>query len=150
LFERALAAAPITLPAHVSLFTGQYPYTHGVRNNGEFALADRVPTLATALHDRGYRTAAFVSAFVLDRRYGLARGFDAYDDRLDAAGEGGGGLERRGDRTVAAGDWLVAHATERTLERAGREADARREYQRLVSGRDTPPYVRQAARARLR
>lgn len=114
LFERALAAAPITLPAHVSLFTGQYPFTHGVRNNGDFALADRIPTLATALHDRGYRTAAFVSAFVLDRRYGLARGFDAYDDRLDpVAAAAGGGLERRGDRTVAAaGEWLDGPARE--------------------------------------
>src|SRR2546425_2682826 len=82
LFERALAAAPITLPAHASLFTGLYPFAHGVRNNGNFSLNASAPTLATALHDGGYLTAAFVSAFVLDRRYGLARGFDEYDDRL--------------------------------------------------------------------
>jgi choline-sulfatase len=104
LFERALTAAPITLPAHASLLTGAYPFTHGVRNNGNFSLSDTVPTLATALHDAGYRTAAFVSAFVLDRRYGLARGFDEYDDRV--------GLERRGDRTAAAAlEWLNAHAS---------------------------------------
>src|SRR5207249_4990540 len=101
LFERALAAAPITLPAHVSLLTGAYPFAHGVRNNGNFSLSDALPTLATALHDRGYRTAAFVSAFVLDRRYGLARGFDIYDDRMQ--------LERRGDRTATAAiEWLRA------------------------------------------
>jgi choline-sulfatase len=99
LFERALTAAPITLPAHASLLTGSYPFVHGLRNNGNFALGESVPTLATALHDRGYRTAAFVSAFVLDRRSGLARGFDVYDDRLS--------LERRGDRTAAAAiAWL--------------------------------------------
>jgi choline-sulfatase len=99
LFERALTAAPVTLPAHASLLTGTYPFVHGVRNNGNFALGESVPTLATALHDRGYRTAAFVSAFVLDRRAGLARGFDVYDDRLS--------LERRGDRTAAAAiAWL--------------------------------------------
>ena len=98
-FERAITAAPLTLPAHVSLFTGLYPFAHGVRNNGNFALSEGIPTLATALHAGGYRTAAFVSAFVLDRRYGLARGFDRYDD--------GVGLERRGDRTAAAVDsWL--------------------------------------------
>jgi arylsulfatase A-like enzyme/Tfp pilus assembly protein PilF len=113
LFERAISAAPITLPAHVSLFTGRYPYVHGVRNNGNFSLKDSA-TLATWLHDRGYRTAAFVSAFVLDRRFGLAAGFDHYDDQLDgAATPGGAGTtepERRGDRTArAAVDWLSAN-----------------------------------------
>ena len=103
LFERAIAAAPLTLPAHASLLTGRYPFRHGVRNNGSFTLAETTPTLATALHAAGYRTAAFVSAFVLDRRYGLARGFDVYDDRLE--------VERGADATVkAAGDWLVAGA----------------------------------------
>ena len=114
LFERALAAAPITLPAHASLFTGLYPFAHGVRNNGNFSLNASAPTLATALHDGGYLTAAFVSAFVLDRRYGLARGFDEYDDRLgDSAPtqSARGEMERRGDHTArAAGDWLSANA----------------------------------------
>ena len=99
LFERAVTAAPITLPAHVSLLTGTYPFVHGVRNNGNFSSSESTPTLATLLHDRGYRTAAFVSAFVLDRRYGLSRGFDVYDDRVQ--------LERRGDLTAAAAvEWL--------------------------------------------
>jgi arylsulfatase A-like enzyme/Tfp pilus assembly protein PilF len=118
LFERALAAAPITLPAHVSLFTGLNPYAHGVRNNGNFALKDE-PTLATMLHERGYRTAAFVSAFVLDRRFGLASGFDHYDDRMDAERSSGGGgappleknaPERPANRTArAAVEWLNAN-----------------------------------------
>jgi len=104
-FEHAVAAAPITLPAHASLFTGVYPFVHGVRNNGNFTLNDRLPTLATILRAAGYRTAAFVSAFVLDRRYGLARGFDEYDDHVQ--------LERRGDRTIgAATEWLNAHAAD--------------------------------------
>src|SRR5262249_51255618 len=82
-----------------SLLTGQYPFTHGIRNNGSFTLSETTPTLATALQAAGYRTAAFVSAFVLDHRYGLARGFDRYDDRLE--------LERRGGETAAAaGAWL--------------------------------------------
>ena len=105
LFERAIAAAPLTLPAHASLLTGRYPFRHGVRNNGSFTLAETTPTLATALRAAGYRTAAFVSAFVLDRRYGLARGFDAYDDRLE--------LERGAAATAkAAGDWLGAAASD--------------------------------------
>src|SRR5438874_296564 len=102
-FDRAFSAAPITLPAHASMFTGLYPFEHGVRNNGNFYLADTFETLATALKKQGYRTAAFVSSFVLDRRYGLARGFDVYDDQFE--------LERRGDRTArAAIDWLTANA----------------------------------------
>ncbi len=106
LFERAIAAAPLTLPAHVSLFTGLYPFAHGVRNNGNFVLGEHVPTLATVLRDAGYQTGAFVSAFVLDRRYGLARGFDHYDDRFE--------LERRGDRTAAvAAEWLARAAQDR-------------------------------------
>src|SRR5262245_48256829 len=108
LFERAIASAPITLPAHVSLFTGRYPYVHGVRNNGNFSLKDG-STLATWLHDRGYRTAAFVSAFVLDRRFGLSAGFDHYDDQLDASPNNE--PERRADRTAhAALDWLNANS----------------------------------------
>jgi choline-sulfatase len=110
LFERAESVAPITLPAHVSLLTGRYPFSHGVRNNGNFRVADDVPTLATALHDRGYRTAAFVSAFVLDRRSGLSRGFDEYDDRFAAGGalRPDDEIERRGDRTgQLAENWVA-------------------------------------------
>ena len=106
LFERAMTSAPITLPAHASLLTGLYPFAHGVRNNGTFSLRSSVPTLTTVLHERGYLTGAFVSAFVLDRRYGLAQGFDEYDDRLPAR-TGRSELERRGDQTArAAGEWL--------------------------------------------
>ena len=60
-FERAIAVAPITLPSHASMFSGQYPFTHGIRNNGGAALSETVPTLATALKAQGYRTSAFVS-----------------------------------------------------------------------------------------
>ena len=112
-FENATAAAPITLPSHASILTGLYPFEHGVRNNGNFYLAERFPTLATVLHTRGYRTGAFVSSFILDRRYGLARGFDTYDDRMEEAPALGSGLEaeRRGDRTaLALRRWLEGHA----------------------------------------
>jgi choline-sulfatase len=114
LFERAVAAAPITLPAHASVLTARYPFSHGVRNNGTFSLSASMPTLATALHAAGYRTAAFVSAFVLDRRFGLARGFDRYDDHMETGAPATAELERRGDRSaLAAGAWLAEHARER-------------------------------------
>jgi choline-sulfatase len=113
LFERAIGAAPVTLAAHASLFTGLYPFAHGVRNNGTFALRSQVPTLTQVLHERGYLTAAFISAFVLDRRYGLASGFDEYDDRLENRA-GRGELERSGDGTArAAGAWLTKAAADR-------------------------------------
>jgi choline-sulfatase len=117
-FDQAFSPVPITGPAHTSILTGLYPFEHGVRNNGDFYLADRFATLATALHAAGYRTAAFVSAFVLDRRYGLARGFDVYDDRQDNADAGTQVIaleaERRGDRTAAAlCAWLDAYGRDR-------------------------------------
>jgi choline-sulfatase len=112
-FEWAFSPAPITLPAHASILTGLYPFDHGVRNNGNFYLADKFETLATILKRRGYRTGAFVSAFILDRRYGLARGFDTYDDRMEGESPQILNLEaeRRGDRTALALDgWLEKHA----------------------------------------
>jgi arylsulfatase A-like enzyme/tetratricopeptide (TPR) repeat protein len=114
-FERAIAQAPITLPSHASLFTARFPFTHGVRNNGNFYLSDQFPTLTTALHDRGYRTGAFIGSFILDRRYGLARGFDEYDDRLESDRKQvvDFEVERRGDRTALKADaWLERYARE--------------------------------------
>jgi arylsulfatase A-like enzyme/tetratricopeptide (TPR) repeat protein len=79
-FERAWTPVPLTLPAHASILTGLYPRSHGVRRNGAFRLPDGTPTLATLLRDAGYSTAAFVSSVVLNREFGLAAGFDLYDD----------------------------------------------------------------------
>ena len=83
-FDNAVTPAPITLPAHTTMLSGLTPPHHGVRYNAEFAAAKDNPTLASDLRAHGYHTAAAVSAFVLDRRFGLARGFDAYDDRVVA------------------------------------------------------------------
>lgn len=80
-FHNARTVAPLTLPAHASLMTGVAPAVHGVRENGR-VLGDGLPTLAAVLRDAGYRTGAFVGAYVLDRRFGLSRGFDTYDDRV--------------------------------------------------------------------
>jgi len=78
----AVSAAPITLPAHSSILTGLYPPAHGVRDNGSYALGDDAVTLAERLRAAGYRTQAFVSALVLNRRYNLVQGFQGYDDDL--------------------------------------------------------------------
>lgn len=82
--DQAIAVAPVTLPAHSSMMTGLYPPRHGARYNGERVLDDEQATLAEALQSAGYQTAAFVSAFVLDRRFGIAQGFGHYDDQVNA------------------------------------------------------------------
>jgi arylsulfatase A-like enzyme/Tfp pilus assembly protein PilF len=79
-FETVHAHVPLTLPSHASIFTGRYPFQHGVHDNGSFRLNVSEQTLASSLQRAGYRTGAFVSAFVLDSRFGLDRGFDIYDD----------------------------------------------------------------------
>ncbi|MBW2383510.1 MAG: tetratricopeptide repeat protein [Deltaproteobacteria bacterium] len=81
-FEKASAVAPVTLVAHTSIMTGRYPSEHGVHNNGIHYVPPGVDTLAERLRREGYRTAAFVSAAVLERRYGLDQGFELYDDDL--------------------------------------------------------------------
>jgi len=81
-FTAARTAVPLTLPSHATIHTGLLPPAHGVRQNGIDALADTHQTIARLLKTAGYATAAFVGAFVLDRRFGLAQGFDTYDDRI--------------------------------------------------------------------
>jgi len=108
-FETVRAHNVVTLPSHANLLSGKLPFEHGVRDNTGFRFPKDAPTLATLLRERGYRTGAFVSAFVLDSRFGLDRGFDVYDDLL-----GGGEAraeflvpERRAPLTVAAASkWL--------------------------------------------
>jgi arylsulfatase A-like enzyme/Tfp pilus assembly protein PilF len=82
-FADAITVAPLTLPAHTSLLTGTFPMAHGVRDNGGFYVADEAVTLAETLRARGYRTGGFVGAFVLDRRWGIAQGFDTWFDEFD-------------------------------------------------------------------
>ncbi|HET7747629.1 MAG TPA: sulfatase, partial [Vicinamibacteria bacterium] len=83
-FPNAYAHAPMTFPSHASILTGLLPPGHGIRDNGPPPLDASRPLLAELLARSGYRTAAFVSAFVLDRRFGLARGFHHYADEMRA------------------------------------------------------------------
>ena len=110
-FDTAHAHNVVTLPSHANILSGQLPLVHGVRDNTGFRFPGEQQTLATRLKTLGFRTGAFVSAFVLDSRFGLDRGFDVYDDRTT-------GLEtqspfqvpdRRSDETVAlAKAWIEA------------------------------------------
>ncbi len=79
-FTRARTSVPLTLPAHASIMTGNYPPVHGVRDNGSYRLPEEQLTLAEVLDGNGYETAAFIGAFVLDQDFGVAQGFDFYDE----------------------------------------------------------------------
>ena len=104
-FDAAFSPVPLTLPAHATLLTGLDPDLHGVRHNAVFTLAPGIPSLPERLRAAGFGTAAFVGAFVLDRRFGLARGFDVYDDAMGGRRSGRavvGFAERRADAVVDA------------------------------------------------
>lgn len=115
-FARVYAPAPLTLPSHSSIMTGLYPATHGVRNNGH-DLAPKWRTLAEILKGRGFATAAFVSSFSVDSRFGIGRGFDVYDDTFDVqAPLKGANAERRAEQTFARfSRWLDQNGQNRFL-----------------------------------
>jgi len=105
-FTFAHAHAVVTLPSHASILTGRYPFEHGVRDNAGFRLADSAETLAEAAHAKGFATGAFVGSFPLDRQFGLAQGFDVYDDL--------------GGREVAAADFAFTERPARDVVSAAR------------------------------
>ena len=82
-FDQAIAAAPITEPSHLAMFTGRPPIASGVVSNGT-NLGDRPDLLWRQLRERGYLTAGFVSGFPLHGKYGWTQGFDVYDDDFGA------------------------------------------------------------------
>ena len=92
-FRQAYAAVPETLPSHSTIMTGLYPAGHHVHENARY-LPAAIPTIAERLAQAGYRTSAFVSSFALSRRFGLARGFDSFDETF------AGGQSERGAREV--------------------------------------------------
>lgn len=103
LFSQAMSSAPLTLPAHSSMFTGRFPPEHGVRDNGGFYLAPDQTTLAEMLKARGFATGAFIAAFVLDGKWGLDQGFDEYFDDFDISerrGKSIGNIQRPGNEVV--------------------------------------------------
>lgn len=109
-FTQALSPAPLTLPSHATLLTALDPPRHGVRHNGIHCLPESVTTLAERFREAGYTTGAVVGAAVLSARYGLAQGFDHYDDAIvPQAGRVGGAAAQRDARAVreAAWSWLA-------------------------------------------
>jgi len=84
LMENCYTPAPLTLPAHCSIFTGRYPLSHQARDNGIYELKPEVDTLAEMMKKTNRETYAVISAFVLLGKFGLNQGFDTYDDSLNS------------------------------------------------------------------
>src|SRR6266850_5057689 len=104
-FTAAVTQVPITLPAHATILTGLHPARHGARTNDGFHLAADVPTVAGAIRERGYATAAFIGGYPLQASSGLSRGFDRYDDEFLRKA---GAVERPADAVVdSALGWIA-------------------------------------------
>lgn len=109
---RTWTTIPLTTPAHASILTGLYPPTHGVRNNARFRLPQDVETLAEVLQRDGVKTGGFVSSFTTSSMFGLAQGFDEFDDDLGNEPSGSPSSQRRGDETlVNALAWLEKNSS---------------------------------------
>jgi arylsulfatase A-like enzyme/Tfp pilus assembly protein PilF len=113
-FENAVSTVPLTLPSHCTMLTGMNPPQHGVHDNLDYRCGDEELTLAEILKEKGFTTAALVSAFVLDARFGLDQGFDEYDDKFADTRLIGNMSERPGQE-----------ATERTITWLKRNRDNR-------------------------
>src|SRR5581483_8981048 len=112
-FSQVSAQIPLTLPSHASLLSSTYPFSNGMEDNGQTVPAGMV-TLAGVLKAHGYRTAAFIGGFSLDRRFGLNRGFDVYDSPFPLSADSeadAASLKRLGEevaRTATA--WIEKNA----------------------------------------
>jgi arylsulfatase A-like enzyme/predicted Zn-dependent protease len=82
-FDKCISQTPLTLPSHTTILTGTHPLFNGVRDNGGFLVPQELVTLAELFKDKGYQTAAFVAAYVVDSKWGLNQGFDYYFDNFD-------------------------------------------------------------------
>jgi arylsulfatase A-like enzyme len=113
LVESAYTPTPSTGPAHASLLTGLHVWNHGALKNA-VSLDPRIPTLADLLSDRGLDTAAFVSSYILHRRFGFHQGFATYtfepSQPYHWRGKERERFWARGQQTTrAANRWLLEH-----------------------------------------
>ena len=116
-FEKCISTATLTLPSHTSLLTGTYPTFHGVRDNGGFLVPQEMTTLAELMKQNGYKTSAYVAAYVLDSKWGLDQGFDHYFDSFDLSKYKTvslGNVQRPGNEVIdEVLPWLEEHKQEK-------------------------------------
>ncbi len=99
-FTNAVCQAPFTTPSITSILTGLYPFNHGIQLLIGQHLTQSVPTASDIFREAGYFTAGFPSVFLFDKKYGLDRGFDYYDDKIETIRKGFRGPWRPGDLTT--------------------------------------------------
>ncbi|MES2222932.1 MAG: sulfatase-like hydrolase/transferase [Acidobacteriota bacterium] len=112
-FDKAVAQTPLTQPSHASMFTGENPNVHNVRDTGGFALQPSSVTMATILQRHGWDTAGFVSASVLTKMFGFNQGFATSDDRLEHR-------NRRDPVSTRAADVTADHAIHWLQQQSGK------------------------------
>lgn len=114
-FADATTHSPLTGPAHAAILTGIYPGRFGVRDNASTPLPADATTLAELLRGAGYRTAAFIGAFILDRAYGFDQGFEEFDSRFEryALDQKLHAQRRGGDIADAALAWIERAPSDR-------------------------------------
>ncbi|MGQ9618298.1 MAG: sulfatase-like hydrolase/transferase [Candidatus Aminicenantia bacterium] len=117
LFEYCYSHTPLTLPSHCSILTGTLPLHHRIRDNGGFTLDDKQNVVSELLKKKGFKTSAFVSAYVLDSKWGLNQGFDYYFDNFDLSkykSIGLGDIQRRAEETInEAMNWIERNGDEK-------------------------------------
>ncbi len=116
LFENVVSVSPLTLPSHISMLSGLYPFEHGVRDNIGFSQSPEIKTLPLFFKEMGFKTAGIVSAFVLRKETGISNGFDFFDDKME--GKLGklsmGEVQRDGMKSLkVAKEWLSSLETEK-------------------------------------
>ncbi len=81
LFSDFNTVIPATLPSFSSLLTSKYPKDHGAARNG-YPLGEGHLRLSEVFRDGGFETAAFVASYCVSAEFGMARGFDHFDEEF--------------------------------------------------------------------
>jgi len=115
LFNHVISPVPLTLPAHSSMLTGTIPLYHKVRDNIGYKLDESYTTLAEMMKTKGFTTAAFIGAYVMDSEFGLSQGFDIYDDEIADSGDISSAVNERtaNQITLLANNWLTNHRNDK-------------------------------------
>ncbi len=116
-FERCIAQTPLTLPSHTTILSGTYPLFHQVRDNGGFLVPQELTLISETLKGNGFTTAGFIGAYVLNSKWGINQGFDAFYDRFDLSKYKTislGDVQRRADEVLGdARQWLAKNRSRR-------------------------------------
>ncbi|MDA0667119.1 MAG: sulfatase [Planctomycetota bacterium] len=119
LFEHTSAAAPWTLPSHVSMLSGMNPVEHGIRSR-KYAIHEDIDLISNVFQNAGYQTGGFFTAPFLHPSWGFGRGFDVYIPSADYLGtiEAGAALAAHGKSELVEEIHASSHTDNRTGEQA--------------------------------